>query len=311
MIFKDLGLVIVGNLILLIMVLLSVAYFTLLERKVLGYMQLRKGPNKLGLIGILQPFSDAIKLFSKEFILPLNSNFIIYYLSPIFSFFLSLLIWVLVPYLIGLNFYKLSFVYMLCVLSVGVYLIMLSGWSSNSKYSFIGALRSIAQTISYEVSMIFLFLSLIFLVMDFNLMMMEVYQQNCWFIFMLMPVSLMLVVTMMAECNRVPFDFAEGESELVSGFNVEYGGSEFALIFMSEYSMMLFMSFLFSLLMLGGNLMELIFYLKVNFLVFLYIWVRGSFPRYRFDKLMYLTWKIYLPISLNYLFFVNFILIIF
>nr|YP_009946946.1 NADH dehydrogenase subunit 1 [Macrostemum floridum]QOH91264.1 NADH dehydrogenase subunit 1 [Macrostemum floridum] len=310
MIFLDYSLLILGNLMLLIVVLISVAYFTLLERKILGYMQLRKGPNKLGVIGIFQPFSDAIKLFSKEFILPLNSNFFIYYLSPIFSFFLSLFIWGLVPYLVGLNFYLLGFMFMLCILSVGVYLVMMSGWSSNSKYSFIGALRSIAQTVSYEVSMIFLFLSLIFLVMDFNLLMLMEFQQLSWFIFMLMPVGIMIMVTMLAECNRVPFDFAEGESELVSGFNIEYGGAEFALIFMSEYSMMLFMSFLFSMMFLGGDLMSLMFYLKMGGMVMVFIWVRGSFPRYRYDKLMYLTWKIYLPISLNYLFFIIFIIFI-
>nr|YP_010554723.1 NADH dehydrogenase subunit 1 [Parapsyche elsis]UYO79356.1 NADH dehydrogenase subunit 1 [Parapsyche elsis] len=298
MMWLDYGMMMMSSLILILGVLVSVAFLTLLERKVLGFIQFRKGPNKLSLVGIFQPFSDAIKLFSKEFYVPGYSNFLIYMASPIFSLFISLLVWVTLPFLVGVNFFSLGVLFVVCCLSLGVYMIMLSGWSSNSNYSMLGGLRAIAQTISYEVSLIIMMLGVISLMFDFNLLSFMRFQQNVWFIFILIPLSLIFFSSLLAECNRTPFDFSEGESELVSGFNIEYGGSEFALLFLAEYSSILFMSSLFSLFFLGGVNLSVMFYFKVVMISFMFVWVRGTLPRYRYDKLMYLTWKIYLSISL-------------
>nr|YP_010554606.1 NADH dehydrogenase subunit 1 [Cheumatopsyche infascia]UYO79226.1 NADH dehydrogenase subunit 1 [Cheumatopsyche infascia] len=287
-------------LILMIGVLVAVAFFTLLERKFLGFIQFRKGPNKLGLIGIVQPFSDAIKLFVKEFYFPFKSNLILYLVSPVFSLFLSLLIWLVFPYLEGLNFLNMGFLFFLCLMSFGVYLVMMSGWSSNSNFSFLGGVRAIVQTISYEVSLIFLFLSIIILVMDFNLIYIFIYQQYVSFFFFMIPIGLMIFVSLLAECNRTPFDFSEGESELVSGFNVEYGGSMFALLFLSEYASILFMSLIYVIFFFGGGgYFGFFLFMKITMIASLFIWVRGTLPRYRYDKLMGLTWKIFLPVSLG------------
>nr|QEJ81411.1 NADH dehydrogenase subunit 1 [Lucidina sp. FM13] len=290
-------------LILLISVLISVAFFTLFERKVLGYSQIRKGPNKTGLMGILQPFSDAIKLFTKEQTFPVMSNYLMYYMSPVFSLFLSLFLWICLPYFtVFLNFY-FGFLFFLCVSSLGVYTMMIAGWSSNSNYSLLGSLRCVAQTISYEVSLFLILLSFLFLTGSLCIFDMIIYQENVWFIFISIPLTLMMFTSFLAETNRTPFDFAEGESELVSGFNVEYSSGGFALIFMSEYSSILFMSFIFTFLFLGGMLFNIIFYFFVLFVSFFFLWVRSSFPRFRYDKLMYLTWKGFLPVSLNFLMF--------
>nr|QLY90343.1 NADH dehydrogenase subunit 1 [Hydropsyche angustipennis] len=294
----------VNMLILMVGVLISIAFLTLMERKILGYIQFRKGPNKLGLIGIVQPFSDAIKLFSKEYYLPEKSNFLYFLISPIFSLFLSLLIWMIFPYNEGLNFLSLNFLLFLSLLGLGVYLIMMNGWASNSNYALLGSLRAIVQTLSYEVSLVFLFLCVILLIMDFNLMNFYIFQKKIMFIFFMYPIALMIFVSMLAECNRTPFDFSEGESELVSGFNIEYGGSEFALIFLAEYGMILFMSLIFVIFFfMMGNSLTYLFFLKVSFISFVYVWVRGTLPRFRYDKLMYLTWKIFLPVSLNWFIF--------
>nr|UPX88771.1 NADH dehydrogenase subunit 1 [Ernodes articularis] len=290
-------------LILVIGVLISVAFFTLLERKLLGYIQYRKGPNKVGFKGIIQPFNDAIKLFSKEYFFPYMVNFIIYFMCPIYMLFLSLFIWSLIPYLEMLFSFNMGMIFMLCVLSLSVYFMLLSGWSSNSNYAMLGMLRGVAQVISYEVSMALLFLSLIFMIFNYNFVYFFYYQKFIWLILIVFPISLCLFSSMLAETNRSPFDFAEGESELVSGFNVEYMSGGFALIFLAEYSSILFMSMIFSVMFLGSNLYSMFFYLKLLVLGFMFIWVRGTLPRYRYDKLMYLTWKIYLPISLNYLIF--------
>nr|QNE85400.1 NADH dehydrogenase subunit 1 [Psychomyia pusilla] len=287
--------------ILLLMVLLSVAFFTLLERKVLGYIQLRKGPNKLGLMGLFQPFSDAIKLFSKEILFLIKINYLFYLFSPFFSFLNALLIWLVIPYMEGGIFFDLGFLFLLCSLGMNVFMIMISGWSSNSNYALLGSFRAIIQVISYEVSLIMIMLNSLLFLMTFNLIMFSLFQLNCWFLFFLLPASLMFLVSILAETNRTPFDFAEGESELVSGFNIEYGGYLFALIFLAEYSMIMFMSFLFVLMFMGSDLFNLIFYLKVLFFMFFFIWMRGTMPRYRYDKLMYLNWKIYLPISMLFL----------
>nr|UGW52252.1 NADH dehydrogenase subunit 1 [Gonodactylellus sp. SIO BIC C12514] len=293
----------INYIILMICVLVSVAFFTLLERKVLGYIQIRKGPNKLGFIGILQPFADAVKLFTKEQALPVMSNFLPYYLSPIFSLFISLVVWLVIPYETGLMNFSLGSLFFLCCTSLGVYTLMSAGWSSNSKYALLGSIRAVAQTISYEVSLALILLSFIFLVGGFNLNLFSDYQSECWFAVLTLPLAGVWFVSCLAETNRTPFDFAEGESELVSGFNVEYSGGGFALIFLAEYSSILFMSALFVILFMGCSPMSLSFCLKLVFIVFSFIWVRGTLPRFRYDKLMYLSWKSFLPVSLNYLMF--------
>nr|URT60684.1 NADH dehydrogenase subunit 1 [Bullanga florida] len=300
---SDFFVTIFGSLILIITVLVGVAFLTLMERKVLGYIQIRKGPNKVGFCGIPQPFCDAIKLFTKEQTYPIVSNYSMYYLSPIISLFLSLLIWMVFPYLTNLYNFNLGLLFFLCCTSMGVYTVMIAGWSSNSNYALLGGLRAVAQTISYEVSMALLMLSLIFMIGSFSLLDFNLFQNNIWFIFMFLPISLAWVTSMLAETNRTPFDFAEGESELVSGFNVEYSSGGFALIFLAEYSSILFMSMLYSVIFLGSNVFSFMFFMKLVFISFLFIWVRGTLPRYRYDKLMYLAWKSYLPLSLNFLFF--------
>nr|YP_009935695.1 NADH dehydrogenase subunit 1 [Macrosoma conifera]QNS38638.1 NADH dehydrogenase subunit 1 [Macrosoma conifera] len=301
MMITDLMMITLGMLILIIGVLIGVAYLTLLERKLLGYIQIRKGPNKLGFVGIFQPFSDAIKLFSKESIIPNFSNYLIYYFSPIFSFILSLMIWMLIPYYFNLMSFSMGLLFFFCCTSLGVYTVMIAGWSSNSNYSLLGGLRAVAQTISYEVSLALIMMSSIIMIMDLNLMKYELYQSVIWFIFLMFPLGMCWLSSSMAETNRTPYDFAEGESELVSGFNVEYSSAGFALIFLAEYSSILFMSLLFVLMFMGGFNLSLMFYFKLVMISFFFIWVRGTLPRYRYDKLMYLCWKSYLPISLNFL----------
>nr|AML25928.1 NADH dehydrogenase subunit 1 [Staphylinidae sp. BMNH 1274217] len=301
MLLMDLMLMVVSSLILIICVLVGVAFMVLLERKVLGYIQIRKGPNKVGLMGILQPFSDAIKLFSKESVFPLMSNYNFYYFSPIMNLFLSLMLWMCMPLLGGLYSFNFGILYFLCVSSLSVYTIMIAGWASNSNYALLGGLRAVAQTISYEVSLSLILMSFLFLIMSLNIIDFYIYQENLWFIFLLLPLSMIFLVSCLAETNRTPFDFAEGESELVSGFNVEYSSGGFALIFLAEYASILFMSLLCVLLFLGGNYMNFMFFMKLTMLAFFWIWVRGTMPRFRYDKLMYLAWKSFLSVSLNYL----------
>nr|UOU85187.1 NADH dehydrogenase subunit 1 [Cephalops aeneus] len=303
MLFVELMLSLISSLLLIICVLISVAFLTLFERKVLGYIQIRKGPNKVGFMGVIQPFSDAIKLFTKEQTYPVMSNYISYYFSPIFSLFLSLLVWMCMPMLVKLFSFNFGILFFLCCTSLGVYTVMVAGWSSNSNYALLGGLRSVAQTISYEVSMALVLLSFIFLIMSYNLIDFYYYQMFFWFMFILFPMVLVWLSICLAETNRTPFDFAEGESELVSGFNVEYSSGGFALIFLAEYSSILFMSMLFSLIFLGGDLFSIVFYLKLVFVSFMFLWVRGTLPRFRYDKLMYMAWKCFLPFSLNYLLF--------
>lgn len=297
----DLVIPFLGSLILVICVIIGVAFLTLLERKVLGYIQIRKGPNKVGFIGIPQPFSDAIKLFTKEQTYPFISNYLIYYLSPIFSLFLSLLGWLCIPYFIKLFSFNLGVLFFLCCLRMGVYSVMIAGWSSNSNYALLGGLRAVAQTISYEVSLALILLSIIFLVGGYNFFYFLFFQLNTWFMFICFPLALVWFCTSLAETNRTPFDFAEGESELVSGFNVEYRRGGFALIFLAEYSRILFIRILFSVFFLGSDIFSFIFFLKLAFVSFIFIWVRGTLPRFRYDKLMYLAWKSFLPFSLNFL----------
>nr|YP_009772339.1 NADH dehydrogenase subunit 1 [Sarcophaga brevicornis]QIT03220.1 NADH dehydrogenase subunit 1 [Sarcophaga brevicornis] len=298
---------IVGSLLLIIFVLVSVAFLTLLERKVLGYIQIRKGPNKVGIAGIPQPFCDAIKLFTKEQTYPLLSNYISYYFSPIFSLFLSLLVWMCMPLFVKLFSFNLGLLFFLCCTSLGVYTVMIAGWSSNSNYALLGGLRAVAQTISYEVSLALVLLSFVFLIGGYNMLMFYKYQLFIWFLFIMFPMALVWFSISLAETNRTPFDFAEGESELVSGFNVEYSSGGFALIFLAEYASILFMSMLFCVMFLGSDVFSLLFYIKLTFISFMFIWVRGTLPRFRYDKLMYLAWKSFLPFSLNFLlFFIGF-----
>lgn len=279
------------------------AFITLLERKILGYVQIRKGPNKVGVLGILQPFSDAVKLFIKEQTIPVISNFFAYYLSPVFSLFIALIVWMIIPYSLGFMNFNIGVLFFLCCLRLGVYSTMRAGWASNSKYSLLGSLRAVAQTISYEVRLALVFLSFVFLIGSFNLELFVVYQENIWLLWFTLPLSLIWLASCLAETNRTPFDFAESESELVSGFNTEYRRGGFALIFMAEYARILFIRTLFALIFLGGNPVHFSFYLKLIFVAFVFVWVRGAVPRLRYDKLIYLAWKRFLPISLNYLIF--------
>nr|YP_009128255.1 NADH dehydrogenase subunit 1 [Reticulitermes aculabialis]YP_009642871.1 NADH dehydrogenase subunit 1 [Reticulitermes leptomandibularis]YP_010025545.1 NADH dehydrogenase subunit 1 [Reticulitermes ovatilabrum]YP_010352244.1 NADH dehydrogenase subunit 1 [Reticulitermes dabieshanensis]AJO61991.1 NADH dehydrogenase subunit 1 [Reticulitermes aculabialis]QCP70909.1 NADH dehydrogenase subunit 1 [Reticulitermes leptomandibularis]QOQ35844.1 NADH dehydrogenase subunit 1 [Reticulitermes ovatilabrum]U len=290
-------------LLLILFVMVGVAFLTLLERSVLGYIHIRSGPNKVGFVGVLQPFSDAISLFSSEQYFPLVSNYLVYYFSPVFGLFLSLLVWLLIPYLSGFISFELGLLFFLACTSLGVYTVMVAGWSSNSGYSLLGGLRALAQTISYEVSLAFILLSFVVLICSYNLIYFYLFQFYIWLIFFSFPLSFVWFISCLAETNRTPFDFAEGESELVSGFNVEYGGGGFALIFLAEYASILFMSLLFCVIFLGSDLYSLFFYISLSFVSFLFIWVRGTLPRFRYDSLMYLAWSSFLPLSLNYLLF--------
>nr|YP_009354497.1 NADH dehydrogenase subunit 1 [Papilio protenor]ARA91073.1 NADH dehydrogenase subunit 1 [Papilio protenor] len=304
MMVKDMYLYVVGVLIMIIGVMVGVAFLTFIwKRQALGYIQIRKGPNKVGYMGILQPFADVVKLFNKEQTFPSYSNYMVYYFSPVVSLVVILMSWLLIPYYFNLISFNLGILFFLCCTSVGVYTVMIAGWSSNSNYALLGGLRAVAQTISYEVSLALIMLSSIIMIMNFNMVDFFFYQEVIWFFFLMMPLSLCWLSSSLAETNRTPFDFAEGESELVSGFNVEYSSGGFTLIFLSEYASILFMSMLFILLYMGGYSLSLIFYLKLSFISFLFIWIRGTLPRYRYDKLMYLSWKSYLPVSLNFLLF--------
>ena len=299
-------LIIIKFLIIIVPVLISVAYLTLAERKTLGYMQARKGPNVVGLLGLLQPLADGVKLFSKEMIIPNHVSMFIYFFAPILALTLGLLVWGVMPMgqNIVLSDLSLGILLIFALSSIGVYAILMSGWSSNSKYAFLGALRAAAQMISYEVSIGLIVITTILCVGSLNLLTLIYSQsQGIWFLLPLLPASLMFFVSCLAETNRAPFDLTEGESELVSGFNVEYSSMSFALFFLAEYSHIIFMSFLFTLLFLGGWSIPFIdfdglFFIKSIIIVYLFIWVRASYPRLRYDQLMHLLWKTYLPLSL-------------
>nr|YP_010990616.1 NADH dehydrogenase subunit 1 [Suva longipenna]WOW98943.1 NADH dehydrogenase subunit 1 [Suva longipenna] len=296
---------------LMIFILVGVAFFTLFERKILGYIQFRKGPKKVGVVGLFQPFSDALKLFSKEFYFLEFGNYIIYFFVPMLGLVISLILWLLYP--IYLNF--ISFIYgllfFLCCSGFGVYFIMIAGWSSNSIYSLLGSMRSVAQSISYEVCFFMIILCLVIYIEDFILINFYFFQLNIWFFFFSFPLFFIFFSCVLAETNRSPFDFSEGESELVSGFNVEYSSFSFSLFFLSEYSSMMFMSLMIVMFFFGADFMNFFFFLKVVFFVFCFIWVRGTFPRYRYDKLMNLSWKCYLPVVLNYFLYFLFLSIFF
>ena len=297
--------------------LISVAYFTIAERKIMGIIQRRKGPNVIGFLGLLQPLADGLKLFVKETIFPSNSNIIIFLIAPMLTFVLSLIGWAVLPLskqivLADLN---VGVLYLFATSSLGVYGIIMAGWSSNSKYPFLGALRSAAQMISYEVSIGLIIINVCICTGSFNLSSIVVAQKDIWFIVPLLPMFIMFCVSMLAETNRHPFDLPEAEAELVSGYNVEYSAMTFALFFLGEYANMLLMSAFMSTLFLGGwlplvNIFPLSFLpgsvwfsLKVVLGVIFFIITRATLPRYRYDQLMYLGWKSFLPLALGYMLF--------
>uniref|UniRef100_UPI0030016FFA NADH dehydrogenase subunit 1 n=1 Tax=Limassolla dispunctata TaxID=3019670 RepID=UPI0030016FFA len=290
-------------LILILFVMVSVGFFTLLERKVLGYIHIRVGPKSVGFMGLLQPFSDGMKLFLKEQFFPMNSNFFIYYVCPILGLVQSLFIWVLFPFYINTVGFSFGFLVFLSVSSLGVYSLIVCGWSSNSMYSILGCIRSVSQAISYEVSLSLILLSFFLLCDSYNFVNLYFFQEKSWFLMFSLPIFFCWFSCSLAETNRSPFDFSEGESELVSGFNVEYGGGGFAFLFIAEYSSIIFMSFVSCIIFLGGDFFSLGFFIKMILLCFLFVWVRSSLPRYRYDKLMYLAWKCYLPLSMNFILF--------
>nr|YP_010191948.1 NADH dehydrogenase subunit 1 [Diopatra cuprea]QZM06617.1 NADH dehydrogenase subunit 1 [Diopatra cuprea] len=292
-----------------IMALLGMAFYTLLERKVLGYIQLRKGPNKVSISGLPQPIADAMKLFLKEQSKPKLANLYLFILMPSISLFLALSLWSLYPHPFMSAFIPMSVIMFLCISSMNVYITLAAGWSSNSKYALLGALRSVAQTISYEVSMILILLSPLICSSSLSLFQIS-YSQN--FIPMLLFPMLFFswFITILAETNRSPFDFAEGESELVSGFNTEYSSGTFALLFMAEYTSIIIMSLITSSIFLStpsshAYIFPQILSIKTMICAFLFLWIRGSLPRMRYDKLMSLTWKILLPFSISSLVFIT------
>lgn len=297
--------------------LISVAYFTIAERKFMGSIQRRRGPNVIGFVGLLQPLADGLKLFVKETILPSNSNIYVFLLAPILTFVLSLIGWAVIPLSesIVISDMNLGVLYLFAISSLSVYGIVMAGWSSNSKYPFLGSLRSAAQMISYEVSIGFIIVNICVCVGSFNLTQIVLAQEKVWFIIPLFPMFILFYISMLAETNRHPFDLPEAEAELVSGYNVEYSAMTFALFFLGEYANMLLMSTFSSLLFLGGwlplfdvlplNILPGSFWLSIKIIigVVFFILTRAALPRYRYDQLMHIGWKSFLPLSLGYLLF--------
>nr|YP_010535440.1 NADH dehydrogenase subunit 1 [Ixodes pacificus]UYB78092.1 NADH dehydrogenase subunit 1 [Ixodes pacificus]UYB78105.1 NADH dehydrogenase subunit 1 [Ixodes pacificus] len=292
---------------LILCVLVSVAFFTLLERKILGYVHIRKGPNKVGLWGIFQPFSDAVKLFSKEMNLMFYMNMFVYILMSLVSLMLLMFLLFLFKWKYNQILIEYGLVYMLCVSSLSVYVILMGGWSSNSKYSLLGAYRGVAQVISYEVSFSLLMISIVFFSGSYNLESITVFQDYWVLLVGFMNLFFVWMVSCFAETNRSPFDLSEGESELVSGFNVEYGSWNFALLFMAEYGNIIMFSLVSSYLFLGSGGL-----LMMNMLIVMmfFILIRGTLVRYRYDKLMMLAWKVILPFSILMIFYMCFMKII-
>nr|NP_659211.1 NADH dehydrogenase subunit 1 [Ranodon sibiricus]CAD12072.1 NADH dehydrogenase subunit 1 [Ranodon sibiricus] len=289
----------------IIPVLLAVAFLTLVERKVLGYMQLRKGPNIVGPMGILQPLADGLKLFIKEPIRPSTSSQILFIMMPILALTLSLVIWIPLPMPNNLSNINLGILFMLALSSLAVYSVLGSGWSSNSKYALIGSLRAVAQTISYEVTLGLILLCLVLMTGSFSLMNFNITQEFLWLVIPAWPMAAMWFTSTLAETNRAPFDLTEGESELVSGFNVEYAGGPFALFFLAEYANILLMNTLSAILFFGmaynhhqPEMYTLGLMIKTTILTALFLWVRASYPRFRYDQLMHLIWKNFLPITI-------------
>ena len=294
--------------------LIAVAYLTLAERRVIGFMQLRKGPNVVGPFGMFQPFADALKLMAKETILPAGANKVVFIIAPMLTFVLSLVAWAVIPFGDGLVIADINvgILYLFAVSSLGVYGVIMAGWASNSKYAFLGALRSAAQMVSYEVSMGLVIINVLLCAGSLNLSAIVEAQQDMWFALPLFPMFIVFFISTLAETNRAPFDLPEGESELVAGYMVEYSSMSFALFFLGEYANMILMSSMTVILFLGGwlppfdiwplNLIPgpLWFILKIMMVLFVFLWVRATTPRYRYDQLMRLGWKIFLPFSLLY-----------
>jgi len=313
----------IKSIVLILLLLIAVAFFVLFERKILGSVQRRRGPNVVGLYGLLQSVADGFKLILKETIIPSSSNPIIFVLSPIFTFIVGLMGWVIIPFSVGsvIADINLGILYFFAVSSLGVYSIIMAGWSSNSKYAFLGALRSAAQMISYEVAMGFTIITVFLCVGSLNLTSVVLAQESVWFIIPLFPMFLIFFVSALAETARHPFDLPEAEAELVSGYNVEYSAMGFALFFLGEYGNILLMCGVISLLFLGGwlplfSFLSFIpgpiwFAVKIVFLTLIFIIIRAVLPRYRFDQLMQLGWKVFVPITLGWVFLVAGILISF
>ena len=310
--FFDILIIVFKILLIVIPLLLFIAYLTYFERKVIVAMQLRKGPNVVGPFGLFQPIADGIKLLTKETIFPENANKFIFILSPILTFTLALIGWAVIPidYKIVLADINVGVMYIFAVSSLGIYGIIMAGWASNSRYAFLGALRSAAQMISYEVSIGLIIISVLITSGSLNLSEIVMKQENMWYVIPHFPMFIIFFISTLAETNRAPFDLPEAESELVAGYNVEYSSMSFGLFFLGEYGNMILMSSMSTILFLGGwlppldiNFFQNIpgfiwFLLKVSFLLFLFLWVRATLPRYRYDQLMRLGWKVFLPLSL-------------
>jgi len=305
--------------------LVAVAFLTYLERKVIASVQYRKGPNVVGFFGLLQPFADGIKLFSKETIIPASANKIIFVLAPMVTFSLSMVAWSVIPIDQGivLSDINVGILYIFAVSSLSIYGVIMAGWASNSKYAFLGALRSTAQMVSYEVSIGLVIVCVLLCVGSLNLQEIVMAQKSCWFLIPLFPMFIVFVISALAETNRAPFDLPEDESALVAGYFTEYSSMLFAMFFLGEYSAMILMSSLGTILFLGGWLppFDLIFFnlipgfvwffLKVGLLLFVFLWVRATLPRFRYDQLMRLGWKVFLPLSLLWVIITSTVLVFF
>lgn len=308
--------------------LLCVAYYTYLERKVIGFIQLRIGPHRVGFYGLLQPIADALKLLFKEIIFPEKSNKFLFILAPILSITPSLLAWAFIPFtdIFIFSNLKISLLFLFTISSIGVYGIIIAGWSSNSKYALFGSMRSLAQMISYEIVISFVFVGIVFISKSLNLQEIVLSQHGgifCWYFIPLFPLFIIFWISSVAETNRAPFDVAEGESEIVAGFHVDYAGMGFAIFFLAEYANMILVSVLCTLLFFGGWLSPFegsfinkyllfipdFFWLcfKASFFIFSFIWYRATFPRYRYDQIMFLCWKVFLPITFIWIFIILFL----
>ena len=312
--YLELGWIVLQILAVTVPLLIGVAYLTLAERRVIGFMQLRKGPNVVGPFGLFQPFADALKLIAKETILPAGADKVVFLIAPMLTFVLALVAWAVIPFGEGMVLADINvgILYLFAVSSLGVYGVIMAGWASNSKYAFLGALRSAAQMVSYEVSMGLVIINVLLCVGSLNLTAIVEAQRNMWFFLPLFPMFIVFFISTLAETNRAPFDLPEGESELVAGDFVEYSSMSFALFFLGEYANMILMSGMTVVLFLGGwlppvdiapfNLIPgpIWFILKICLVLFVFLWVRATTPRYRYDQLMRLGWKIFLPFSLLY-----------